>query len=106
MAVFIASPRSLGGVEEFDRDEAASEGDDGDVTLGCFLTAQGNAFEAFELADGLIDPGTATMPPLGEEGGAVFGIAAVGDDRTDAACGLLRGCSSRRSPCRSSLPWA
>ena len=47
----------LGGVDGFDQDERAGEGNEGSEVLGGLLAAQGDAFEAFELADGLFDAG-------------------------------------------------
>jgi len=75
----------LGRVDGFGQDEAASEGDDGGVTLGRLLAAERDALEALELADGLLDPGTAAVEAPWEEGRSALGIAPVGDDRTDAA---------------------
>src|ERR687894_568872 len=75
----------LGRVDGFDQDGAAGEGDDGGVVLGRPLAAQGDALEALELADGLLDPGAASVKGLGEGGGPVLGIAPAGDGRADAA---------------------
>ena len=50
-----------GGVDGFDQDERGGEGDKGaEVSFG-FFAAQGDAFEAFELSDHLLDAGTAPV---------------------------------------------
>jgi hypothetical protein len=64
---------NLGRVDGFHQDKAAGEGDDGDVTLGCFPAVWGKAFEAFRLADSLLDPGAAVMQAFGKEGRTVLG---------------------------------
>lgn len=50
------------------------------------LAAQSDALEALELADGLLDSGTASIEGLGEEHGLVLRVLPEGDDRRDAAC--------------------
>ena len=56
-----------------------------------FVAAQGDALEAFELAHGLLDAGTALVEDIGKEAGHVAGRASMRDHRTDAA-------RTRRSP--------
>ena len=45
----------LGPVDGFDQDEGGGEGDERAEVGGGFFAAQGDAFEAFELPDGLFD---------------------------------------------------
>jgi hypothetical protein len=84
---------SLGRVDGFDQNETAGERDESGVVLGSFFTSQGDALEAFELAHGLLDPSAALIEGLGKEGGAVFGIGAVWDNRADVP--LPRGLTVR-----------
>ena len=65
----IQAPVVLGGVDGFHQDEAAGERDEGGVVLGRFLAAQDEAFEALELAHGLLDAGAVLVEGLGEGGG-------------------------------------
>ena len=74
-------------MDGFDQDDATGKRDDGGVVLRGFLAAQGDALEAFELADGLLDTGAGAVQRLGEETGRGPGIRAVRDDRADAAPG-------------------
>ena len=75
----------LGRVDGFYQDEGASEGNEGGEVLCGLLAAQGDAFEALELAVALLDAGASGVEDFGKEGGLVFGVLAVGDDRADAA---------------------
>jgi len=75
----------LGRVDGFDQDERASEGNEGSEVLRGLLAAQGDAFEALELAVALLDAGASGVEDFGKEGGLVFGVLAVGDDGADAA---------------------
>lgn len=50
-----------------------------------FFAAQGDAFEALELADGLLDPSAAFVEDAGKESGSFGGVLAVRDCRADAA---------------------
>ena len=61
-------------MDGFDQNEAASKGDEGHVVLGGFLAAERDAFEALELADGLLDAGAAAGERLWEEAGPVFRV--------------------------------
>jgi hypothetical protein len=72
-------------VDGFDEDHGQSEGDDGAVILGGLLAAECDTLEAFELADGLLDPGSATVEGFREEGGPDLGAGLEGNDRADAA---------------------
>jgi hypothetical protein len=76
---------ALGRVDGFGDDEGQGEGDEGAVMLGCFLAAQGDAFEALEPADHLLDAGAASVEDFREEGRAVHGRDLVGDGGADAA---------------------
>ena len=44
-------------MDGFDQDQGASESDEGGVAFGGLLAAHGDALEALQLADGLLDPG-------------------------------------------------
>jgi len=48
----------LGPVDGFDQDEGASKGYECTVAVLGFITTHGNALEALQLADGLLDSGT------------------------------------------------
>jgi len=76
---------SLGRVDEFNQYQCASEADEGGVA-GCGLVAaHGDAFEAFEFADRLLDACASAVQPLREELASCLGIFATRDDRGDAA---------------------
>jgi hypothetical protein len=70
-------------VDGFDQDDAAGERDERGVVLGGFFAAEGNALETLELADGLLDPSASLIEGFREEGGAVFGMGAARDNRTN-----------------------
>jgi len=72
-------------VDGFDEDEGASEGNQGSVVPGGLFAAECDAFEALELADRLLDPGSAFVEDPGKELGFVGCVGAVGDNRADAA---------------------
>jgi hypothetical protein len=56
-------------VDEFDQDDACRQMDEGqDIPCG-LLAAQGDAFEALEFADGLLDTGTGLVKVFGKEAG-------------------------------------
>ena len=70
---------ALGCVDGFDQDERRGEGDDSAEVSSGFLAAQGDAFEAFERADGPLDPGSAAIQGFGERLGVlVSAISAYG----------------------------
>ena len=79
----------LGRVDGFDQDEAESKGDERAVILGRLLAAKRNTFEALELADRLFDAGPRFVECFRKEGGHVFGVGAIRDDRAYAT--LARG---------------
>lgn len=72
-------------MDGFDQAEASGEGDEGEEVRLRLLAAQGDALEALELADGLLDAGAAPVERLGEEARPVLGGALVRDDGGDAA---------------------
>ena len=72
-------------MDAFDQDERASERDESGKVLGGLLAAQGDAFEALDFADALLDAGPPLVEDLGKEGGLVFGVLSVRDGGTDAA---------------------
>jgi len=78
-------PAGLGRVDGFDKDWAACEGDEGCVVLGGLLAAQGDALEALELSNRLLDPGAAFVEDLWEEAGPVLDVRAVWDGGADAS---------------------
>jgi hypothetical protein len=63
----------LGCVDGFDEDEGASERDEGGDVLRGLLAAQGDAYEAFDRADALLDASSALIEVLGKN----FGLAAA-----------------------------
>nr|WP_246251836.1 hypothetical protein [Mesorhizobium camelthorni] len=72
-------------MDGFEQDEAGSESDKGCEVALCFLAAQGDAFEAFDFSDGLLDAGTALVERFGEEGRPVLFIDLVRDNGNSAA---------------------
>ncbi len=72
-------------MDGFDEDERTSEGNQGSVVPGGLFAAECDAFEALELADGLLDPGPAFVEDPGKEIGFVGHVGPVGDNRADAA---------------------
>jgi hypothetical protein len=72
-------------VDGFDQDEGAGKGDESREVLRCFLAAQGDPLEAFELADSLLDPGAAFVEDTGKESGACGSVFSVWDGWADAA---------------------
>jgi hypothetical protein len=60
-----------------DQDEADGEGEEGGEVGLCLLAAQGDALEALELADGLLDPGAAAVERVGEALGGRDGVGLV-----------------------------
>jgi len=75
----------LGRVDGFDQDESAGERDEGGEVLCGFLAAQGDPFEAFDLADTLLDAGAPLVEDAGKEGRLCGGILAVRNGGADAA---------------------
>ena len=80
----------LGGVDGFDEDERQCEGDERAVVLCRFLASECDAFEALELADGLLDAGAAPIDRFGKESWFDLCRRFQRDDGTDTA-GPRRG---------------
>jgi hypothetical protein len=83
----------LGRVDGFYQDEDAGERDEGGVVLLGLLASHGDPLEALDLADELLDAGAQPVEALGKEAWLGAGVAAMGDDRADAAaaCGVAIG---------------
>jgi len=64
-------------VDGFDQDERASERSEGGEVLCGFLAAQGDPFEAFDLADAVFDAGAAFVEYAGKECRFCGGILTV-----------------------------
>ncbi len=77
--------KPLGRVDGFYQDKGADEANEGSEVLRGFLAAQGDAFEALDFADGLLDAGAPLVEDPGKEGGLCEGIRAVRNGGTDAA---------------------
>src|SRR3979490_1106025 len=75
----------LGRVDGFHQDKGAGERDKGGEVLCRLLAAQGDAFEALDLADALFGAGASFVEYLGEERRFGGGILAVRDGGGDAA---------------------
>ena len=72
-------------MDGFHQDGGTGEADEcGEACCGLF-SSQGDAFEALELSDGLLDAGAQAVDALGKEAIAVLCGAAAGDDRRDTA---------------------
>jgi hypothetical protein len=72
-------------VDGFDQDEGASERDEGSEVLRGLLAAQGDPFEALDLADALLDASASLVEDAGKEFGLCGGILAVRNGGADAA---------------------
>jgi hypothetical protein len=66
-------------VDGFDQGQSASEADESGVADECFVAAQGDTFEALELADGLFDARPEPVEALWEEAAPLLGILATGE---------------------------
>ena len=77
--------QDLGPVDRFDQDEGSGEGNERAEVCGGFFAAQGDAFEAFELADGLFDAGPSSVERPCEALWPVPGVLSVGNDRQGAS---------------------
>jgi hypothetical protein len=77
--------QTLGRVDGFDQDESCGEGDDGGEVSPGLLAAECQALEAFELADGLLDPGSAAIERLREEARLVLLVGLGRNDGDRAA---------------------
>src|SRR5215211_5557191 len=74
----------LGPVDGFDDDEAEGESDESAEVLVGFLATQGDALEALELADQLLDAGARPVERLRKESWPVLGRGFERDHRADA----------------------
>ena len=75
----------LGRVDGFDQDEAEGERDEGTVIARSLLATKGDALEALEFADGLLDARPRFVEDFREESGSVGCSRAMRNDRTNAA---------------------
>ena len=71
---WLSTQFSLGAVDGFDQDYAASKGDKGGVILCGLLASHSDPLEALQFAEGLLDPRAAFVECLGEEGRFVLGV--------------------------------
>ena len=72
-------------MDEFDQAEACGEGDDRPEVPGCLFASEGDALEALEPSDALLDARAGFVEGAGEEGWLVLFVGLVGDDGSDAA---------------------
>ena len=75
----------LGRVDGFDQDEAEGERDEGTVIARSLLATKGDALEALEFADGLLDARPRFVEDFREESWSVGCSRAMRNDRTNAA---------------------
>ena len=80
-------------MDEFDRAQTCSEGDDGSEVLGGLFASERDPLEALEPADTLLDARAGLVEGSREEGRLVLFVGLVWDDRGDAArlCRLAIG---------------
>lgn len=71
-------------MDGFDQVECCRESNDGCEVSPDLFVAQGDPLEAFELADGLLDAGSASIEGFCEEAGLVPFVRLVRNDRDDA----------------------
>ena len=76
---------ALGRVDGFDQDEAEGERDEGTVIARSLLATKGDALEALEFADGLLDARPRFVEDFREESWSVGCSRAMRNDRTNAA---------------------
>ena len=72
-------------MDGFDQDEHASDRDEGSEVLCGLLAAQGDPFEALDLADTLFDAGASLVEDAGKEIGFCGSVLAVRNGGADAA---------------------
>ena len=72
-------------MDGFDQDEGSGECDEGAEVCGGLFAAQGDAFEAFELADGLFDARPSSVERACEALWPVFDVLPVGNDGQGAS---------------------
>ena len=81
----MATEADLGRVDGFDQDEAEGERDEGTVIARSLLATKGDALEALEFADGLLDARPRFVEDFREESWSVGCSRAMRNDRTNAA---------------------
>ena len=64
-------------MDGFDPNEATSETDKGVEALSHFLATKSDAFEPFQFAHGLFDPGSCPVEPFREEAWPVLDVGPV-----------------------------
>ena len=82
---FVRTASLLGRVDGFDQDEAEGERDEGTVIARSLLATKGDALEALEFADGLLDARPRFVEDFREESWSVGCSRAMRNDRTNAA---------------------
>ena len=70
-------------MDGFDQDEAEGERDEGTVIARSLLATKGDALEALEFADGLLDARPRFVEDFREESGSVGCSRAMRNDRVD-----------------------
>lgn len=75
----------LGGVDEFDQAQSCGESDDGSEVSCGLLASEGDALEALQPTDALLDAGPGLVKGASEEGRLVLLVRFVGDHRGDTA---------------------
>ena len=75
----------LGRVDGFNQHQPAGKTDDGRVAGVGLLTAHGDAFEPFKLADRLFDACPEFIEALREKAPPLLGVVAARDDRCNSA---------------------
>lgn len=76
---------NLGGVDEFDQAQSCGESDDGSEVSCGLLASEGDALEALQPTDALLDAGPGLVKGASEEGRLVLLVRFVGDHRGDTA---------------------
>ena len=72
-------------MDEFDQAKARGEANDRPEVPGCLFASEGDAFEALEPSDALLDAGAGLVEGACKEGRLVLFVGLVRDDRRDAA---------------------
>jgi hypothetical protein len=87
-------------VDEFDQAKARGEANDRPEVPGCLFASEGDAFEALEPSDALLDAGAGLVEGACKEGRLVLFVGLVRDDRRDAALSRRPDWGCWRSLCR------
>jgi hypothetical protein len=80
-------------VDGFDQDKTAGEADNSIVALVGLVASHRDAFEAFQFANGLLNPRPGLIEQLWKETRSVFRVGAVRDDRNNPALAAGRAVS-------------